>query len=746
MGGILSGVRVLDLSSGLAGSVAALLLAECGAEVIKVEPPDGVEDQHTAAYHVWNRSKRRLGLDLPKDRARLDSLIDGADVLISEFTPAGAHRLGLEDEALAGRHPRLIVCNITGYPVGHPLQETPVRGTLVLGLLGLLDEQQGRHRDGPIHLRFPLADWCAAYLAADAVMARLVARQKTGRGGIARTSLAQGALVPMAMHWYRATQPSESLARGMPKTGTPGLFECADGVWIHIMRCPDATPAMKRELDALPPAERTAFAATPSPSAMFPNYAANVAIMRARPSADWLAEFWAHDIPAQPALEMGEIYGDPECAVNGFVLNLRDPAFGDTVQPGHPLKIDPPMQVAGAFAPLEADVAWRGERLAAEPEGQAAGPPLAGLKVVDFGSHLAGPLAPMLMADLGADVIKVESPRGEQMRPQAEGAFMGCQRNKRDLALELKKTEAQEVLARLVARADVVHHNMRMPAAHKLGLDYERLRGMKPDLVYSHVSTYGPEGARKDWPGMDQMSQAMTGWERAGAGEGNPPHWHRFGFMDHLAAMGSVMATLLALYHRNRTGEGQAVAASLLGAGLMTVGETILAEGALTPFAPLDRQQTGVSPEHGVYRCADGWVAVAALRRAEAAALHAVAGASDRAGLEAFFAPLGQAEALAKLAAGGVPAAPVRLNQRDAFLTDPDNLKCRIATVYEDTRYGRFEHVGAFWSFGDADIRLDTIGPDIGEHTDEVLAELGFDREACERLLGAGVVAGAAGA
>ena len=123
MAGILAGLRVLELTSGIAGPVASLLLAESGAEVIKVEPPGGDEDQDSAGFAVWNRSKRRVALDLQADRARLDELIAGADVLLLDFTPKEARRLGLEDQALAARHPRLIVCTITGYPVGHALEE-----------------------------------------------------------------------------------------------------------------------------------------------------------------------------------------------------------------------------------------------------------------------------------------------------------------------------------------------------------------------------------------------------------------------------------------------------------------------------------------------------------------------------------------------------------------------------------------------------------------------------------------------
>src|SRR5438034_7527759 len=108
---------------------------------------------------------------------------------------------------------------------------------------------------------------------------------------------------------------------------------------------------------------------------------------------------------------------------------------------------------------------------------------------------------------------------------------------------------------------------------------------INPRLVYCHVSSYGPRGPRRDWPGFDQMFQASCGWELEGAGVGNKPIWHRFGMMDHQAAMASLLATLSGVYARDRTGEGQFVATSLLGACLLTVGETIvLPDGTLAPY------------------------------------------------------------------------------------------------------------------------------------------------------------------
>ena len=164
--------------------------------------------------------------------------------------------------------------------------------------------------------------------------------------------------------------------------------------------------------------------------------------------------------------------------------------------------------------------------------------PLSGVQVVDAGAFLAGPLGPMLLSDLGADVVKVEPPGGEGMR-WVEWSFFGCQRGKRGVALDLKSADgATGALDALLAGADILHHNLRMPAARRLGLDEETVRAVNPDIVYCHASSYGPQGARADWPGYDQLFQSSCGWEVAGAGEGNDPMWHRLGFMDHMSAMG----------------------------------------------------------------------------------------------------------------------------------------------------------------------------------------------------------------
>ena len=199
-----------------------------------------------------------------------------------------------------------------------------------------------------------------------------------------------------------------------------------------------------------------------------------------------------------------------------------------------------------------------------------------------------------------------------------EWAFTGCQRGKRSIALDLKSPSARPALEALVGWADVVHHNLRMPAVHRLNVDDATLRAIKPDLVYCHTSSYGPVGPRADWPGYDQLFQSSCGWEVAGAGEGNPPMWHRFGFMDHLCALSSLVATLLALYHHEQTGEGMFVAGSLLGAGVMTCSETYVdPDGDLVGVPVLDQAQQRTAPGYEIVELTDGWLAIAAKNDAQ---------------------------------------------------------------------------------------------------------------------------------
>lgn len=744
--GILDRLRVLDLSTGLAGSAAAMHLAEAGADVLKIDRRASMADADAVLLRVLDRSKRRQRLDLgsPADRTAFDALLAGADVLLHDLRPTEAAALSLADEALRQRHPRLVIAVIGAWPQRHPQADAPVIETLVLARLGLLDEQPG-HRPGPVFIRLPFASWIASWLAAVGVMARLLARARDGHGGVARTSLAQAALVPMTMHWSRAETPSPVFAKGLDKATPIPLHRCADGRWIHVHYSPDASPWMAQALAAMGPEAVAIENAKHPPSHVAPNFGANKAIIATRSAQDWVEHFWAHDVAAQIAVPFGEIYADEQARCNGYVQAVQDPVLGATWQPGPAWNTDPPPRVR--VLQQQSDDAltagWAGPPLpvsASMEEGaivapSAPRPPLDGLKVLDLGAYLAGPFACMVLADLGAEVIKIEPPNGDAMR-RLERIFAGTQRGKRALALKLGAADAQPVLEALVRWADVAHHNMRLPAARKLGIAPDQLRAIKPELVCAHVSAYGPDGPRADWPGFDQLMQAACGWEVESGGAGNPPMWLRFGVGDHLAALSSVFAVLLALYQRGRTGQGQAVASSLLGAMLLTCAEAVaLPDGRVTPIAHLDAGQNGLSATHRLYRCSDGWIAVAALQVDQAVDLQRIAGADPA----TTFATLTADAALARLQAADVPCESVREAQTVPFLDSAEMAAAGLHARYPHAQYGALQQIGALWDFGDLPLSIRRAPPALGEHSAEVLASLGYSADAIEQLVQQGL-------
>jgi crotonobetainyl-CoA:carnitine CoA-transferase CaiB-like acyl-CoA transferase len=740
-GGILDEIRIIDMSTSIAGPVATMLLAEVGADVIKVEPPQPGRDRTEPGFRTWNRSKRSVVLDLSTEegRAQLEQLLGAADVFVHELGPTAAAAAGLDDASLATRHPDLIVSSVLSWPANHPDADRPVDETLAMARLGVFDEQPAWLRDGPTYLRVPLGSWCAVYTAASGIVARIISRARTGVAGPAHTSLVQGAMVPMGMHWSRVESPSPALADGMSKESRGSqatIFECSDGRWIHVMGNPLKVPRIAEFVAAYQDDGPIPFAST-HPHIDWTNPAsALVANFRTAPAQEWLDEMWANDVPVQPSLPFGAIFDDEQARLNEYIVDFDDPLEGRVTMGGKPLTVTPAQVIKGA-APNHG--AHTGEVLAewAEPTEPSAvlsagAPPtrypLEGVKVLDLGNYLAGPYAPQMLSDLGADVIKLEAATGDAMRPVA-WSFAGCQRGKRSLALDLKSPDSRPALEAAIRWADIVHHNLRMPAARRLGLDYESVRRVNPDVVFCHTSSYGPTGPRADWPGYDQLFQAQCGWEVAGAGVGNPPMWHRFGFMDHQCAMSSTVATLLALYHRDRTGQGQAVAGSLLGAGALTASETFQrADGTLVPRPALDAMQTGVSAGRRIVALDDGWIAIATDDPAQIEAL----GGIELEGRKVD-------DALADLARVGVPAERLRTGQRYPFFDDPANRQAGLVAEYTNPEWGRMEQPGALWYFGNQEVQLHRAPPALGEHTVEVLRTIGLEGAAIDKLLADGV-------
>ena len=748
---MLSGLRVLDLGGSKASAIATMVLADAGADVVMVEPNSGDSVRSEHGFITWGRNKRSIRIDVmsASGRDELDKLLSRVDILVHSLNPTIAKSLRLDDASLSAHHPHLIVSSILGWPINHDQADAPIDDHIVLARLGVLDEQLGR-REGPIYVRFPLGTWSAAWLAVIGIMARVVSRDRGGVVGPAHTSLAQGALVPMMMHWSRAETPSQMLAVGMPKDRMrASLFECADGRWVHVMPpAPDNTPLMQEVFAEMGPAlmaeanERHNASGVPG----WVNWGALIEAFKRRGSNSWLENMWGNDIPAQPAVALGEILDDEQALDNDYVLDVAVQGLGRVRTAGLPITLDPAASVRTMPPELgEHDAELRATWLAAPVKkidmsrARRLRHPLEGLKVVDFGNFLAGPLGPMLLADLGATVVKVEAHTGDPMR-FADWPFAGCQRGKRAVALDIKSPDAKPALEAILKWADVVHHNLRLPAARRLGLDGDAVRAVNPEVIFCHVSSYGPKGKRADWPGYDQLFQSSCGWEVAGAGQDNPPMWHRFGFMDHLCAMASAAGTLMALHHQHQTGCATNVAASLLGTGVLTNSETyVTSDGTLASVPILDSEQMMISPGRRLLKMADGWLAMSATCDEQVDAFCQMTGTSDADAAAAEMNTLTAADGLSRLQALGIPAESVRRGQQGPFFDDPSHLAAGLVASYDHRDWGRLEQPGAMWCLGEQSTRLELAPPVLGEHTVEVLLEVGLGQNEVDALIASGV-------
>jgi crotonobetainyl-CoA:carnitine CoA-transferase CaiB-like acyl-CoA transferase len=376
--------------------------------------------------------------------------------------------------------------------------------------------------------------------------------------------------------------------------------------------------------------------------------------------------------------------------------------------------------------------------------------PLAGLRLIDFGQYLAGPFGPMILSDLGMDVIKVEPVTGDGMR-MAGKPFFGCQRGKRDIALNIKTPEGHDIAMELVRRADVVHHNMTKGTATRLNLDYEACKAVRPDIVYCNTYAYGLEGPLSHFGGLDPLYQAATGLEyEAGATHhGHDPLYYRFGMCDAANAMLSVVGVLTALVHRARTGEGQELWTSLLDGGAVFASDAMVRpDGTPVPRPRLDAGQTGLAPEYRQYETQDGWVQVAALQPEQWDALCTTLGVDpslDRrtaeAQLELRFRTRTAVSWSYRLDDAGVPN-EVAIDSKggDLMLFDADNERLGLVAAYEHPIMGVMRQFGNTIDFSDTPTRVEGPPPLIGEDTREILGWLGHDEERVAELEARGIV------
>jgi len=396
------------------------------------------------------------------------------------------------------------------------------------------------------------------------------------------------------------------------------------------------------------------------------------------------------------------------------------------------------------------------------PDSPYAGLPLSGLKVIDCTIWQQGTYSTAMLADFGADVIKIEGPDSpDPGRGLSDAYFQSHNRNKRGIVLDLKHPEGKEALLRLITEADVFVQNMRQGVMERLGLGYEDMKARNPALIYASASGYGSKGPHAKWPAMDILGQARGGTMMMQGPPDLAPIFSFGGMADQVGAVSLSYAILLALWHRARTGEGQYVEASLLGGQVMLQSFNIT--GTLfSDRVPPRRARKDAEPMWNVYRCKDDrylavsmslvgrwWVPFCnTVGRADLRDDPRFCGSREQhdnrdaliAELDALFAERDQWDWVEFLCESGLPVAPVQ--DYGQVVTDPQVIANNYIVPFRHRDGRETQMVGPAVQLSRSPGQIRHGAPEFGEHTEEVLLGAGYTWEELAAMRDAGAIGG----
>jgi crotonobetainyl-CoA:carnitine CoA-transferase CaiB-like acyl-CoA transferase len=543
--GPLDDIRVLDLSRYLSGPYATTILADLGADVVKIvkpgenAPASGELSVPMAFDWATNRDKRSLALDLGSDQGRdaFLGLVTRADVVFSNFRPGVMTDLGLDFERLQAANPRVIACDISGFGESGPWAQAPSYDLIAQAASGAIDIT-GPHDDPahpPVRWGVPIGDLAAALYAVIGILAALAVRDRDGVGQQVSVSMLDGLL---SLSTYRVPQVfdaglSARTDQHMGGGGTRpyGPYRCRDGRWVAIGF---AQPhwAAACEVMGVP-----ALASDPrfSSEHLRNNNRAELepAIeerLAQRTSSEWEALFIDAGAPAGKVNTLSEAFEHPQVLARGLIRTISDGAGRTAHVAGDPMAFStssrPPTPVANV-----ADLGWADR--AVGPTGRGATPlaaleprdgsrlPFDGVHVLEMdGNEPSKTLGTQILADLGADVVLIERPVPVRPRdPKAPvGAFTltdamrwGMHRGKRAVTLDLKEERDRETYRALVAGTDIVYDNYRPSVKGRLGVARDDLTKIRPRIVTCSVTGFGATGPWAQAPAYDVTLQALSG-------------------------------------------------------------------------------------------------------------------------------------------------------------------------------------------------------------------------------------------
>tara|TARA_B100001245_G_scaffold96686_1_gene70187 strand:+ start:260 stop:2713 length:2454 start_codon:yes stop_codon:yes gene_type:complete len=655
----LEGIRVLDLSQGMAGSISTMLLSDFGADVIKVEPPGGDPYRSFSPSLLWNRGKSSVVLDLENEdgAGQFLKLVASADVVLESFRPGYLDSLGIGYESLKLKYPQLIFCSITGFGQKGPYSQYKDYEGLVEAKSGRLMIFAGLSgREGPNFASVNVASHSAAMAAVRGIVSSLIVRDKYGIGQRVNTSLLQ------AVTYYDLTQfvlwqmminypetfdfdPSTIAVRPSPIQYLPARTK--DGKWIQLANLIERL--FRSEIYAIGLGkifEDPRFKDAPNLVEEDDREALRRMIlerMRERTFDEWMDLFVNEegDVAAEPFMSATEALNHPQMLHNGHVQVVQDPHVGEMRQLGPAFMMDPCVPKIQGPAP---SVGQHTEELlgpaalsgfsdctgSTNYPGPNPNHPLEGITVLDLSTVIAGPLAGSLLAEMGARVIRIETLEGDWMR----GPYNGLASNRtmagtEGLSINLKTETGQEILSRLIPRSDVLMHNMRPGAPSRVGIDIDRVRQLNPNINYVYIAGYGSTGPYSHRPAMHPIGGAVSGGALTQAGKGAIPDEKVDMSMDEIVetsnrlgraqdvnpdpntSMVAATSVVMSLYARLRTKMPQYVETTMIGANATANAEDFFDfEGKPDRELP-DINGYGTNALNRLYEAKSGWVFLA---------------------------------------------------------------------------------------------------------------------------------------
>ncbi len=648
----LGGVKVLDLTQCVAGPYCTRLLAGFGADVVKVEVPGKGDParmvgpflggqpgpERSGLFLYLNNNKRSITLDLKSEAGRdaFRELIRDADIVFESFRPGVMDRLGLGYESLSSQNPGLVMTSVSNFGQTGPYRDYKLNHLIAWGMAGG-HYVEGVPRTRPVQPGGWITHYIAGLHAAAGAMTALYQRNETGHGQHVDVSIAESMLA--ASIYLAVVYSYHGLIYSRYGRNHLGIFPCRDGhigLNLYAGNHWELTCAFfgipELLLDPRFETQQNVNDNLKEAREFFYD------LVKDRDEEELFHAGNAWRIPFGLIPTTADILNLPQHAARAFFDEVTHPVIGKVTMPGAPFKMMGTPWQQGSPAPLlgehneavlDRPPAARdtipGRSSLQTAEANKPRRPLDGIRVVDVTNSWAGPYATQFFAAMGAEVIKVETTKwidpwrlaalvGEEERSwDRSPLWNSVNSNKLSLTLDLTHPEGVKVFKQLVAISDIVAENYTPRVMSNFGLDYEALKQVNPGIIMLSMPSYGMTGPWRDYPGFAHLFEQVSGLPQLTGYPDGPPKMTDWAFADLVGGSNGRVALMMALLHRQMTGEGQFIDMSQVEACTCLLGDAIVEYSMNGRIRPRRGNRHPEMAPHGYYRCRgdDYWVALA---------------------------------------------------------------------------------------------------------------------------------------